>query len=129
MSLFVQQHNGKVRRVRGTIGGSSAWKQHDDNSGWDDPSSRRRLIEKIQDNLAMEQVRDALAGGDCNASPRNQRHSRRHDSNNRRPQSVSAGHHQAASTTARPVVDEASPRPRFKAVISESGKIVAVRIS
>jgi hypothetical protein len=134
MSLFVQQHNGNIRRVRGTFGGGSAWKQHEDNSGWDDPTKRRRLIEQIQDKLAMEQLRDALAGRDF-YSP----HNRRGRNNNTRRQAVSAvaqpvvaevqPRPQAVNAVAQPVVAKVPPRPRFKAQISESGKIVAVLIN
>jgi hypothetical protein len=121
MTRFVQQSNGKVRRIRGTIGGSKAWRQHYESCSWDDPSERRRLIEQTQDRLAEEQLRDHLATSPFIAGHRNQ-DSRRND--NRRPQ-----HTSTVAPATLPVVEKAQPRPRFKVIISDSGTIVAVPLN
>lgn len=123
MTVFVQHNNGTIRRVRGTFGGSQAWKQHVDcDCGWG--HRRRHLIEQEESRLAAEQMRDALAHGSLSSMARAQHQGQRSPSCSRHQ--VEAPAFQTVTMTTVPVKKASPIRRPFKVVKSETGKLVCV---
>jgi len=124
MTVFVQHNNGTIRRVRGTFGGSSAWKQHQDCDCYgSDKHRRRRMVESVETRIAEEQMRDALA--------------QRTRCGSRQPQGISAlplpqtrntlEQSLGGMTMTTVSVKKSSPTRRpFRVVKSETGKLVCV---
>jgi len=124
MTVFVQHNNGTIRRVRGTFGGSSAWKQHQDCDCYgSDKHRRRRMVEQVETEIAEEQMRDAIARGSLSGSRQPQG-----ISSLTRPQTRDTIEQSLGGMTMTSVpVKKASPiRRPFRVVKSETGKLVCV---
>jgi hypothetical protein len=120
MPTFVQQRNGKIRRVSGRFGGSKAWKQSSDLPAMN--AERRLQIEEVESALAGEQLLEALANEGPSGSLRRTDTNRRHNDRNRRRYCVDTLY---VSPTH--VVSMARLGcPSLHAVISSCGTIIAV---
>jgi hypothetical protein len=128
MAVYSEQHAGVCNRGRNRnrnhdrFGGSSAWKQHYVPFYQRDFEHRHRLMrDRIEEAVAYEQLSDALVNGD-EVYRRRGNQSKQQD---QRPRRQTA----PVSTVVVIMHRRVDPdRRRFKAVISESGKIVAMAI-
>jgi hypothetical protein len=119
MTRFVERNNGTFRRIRGTRGGNTAWKQHVDESGWDNGSERREKLARIQDQLDTQALTEVVEHRPV------QRTAHRH--------TAAACHVQSPAASAAPRRPEpastAKVAPRFRVVWEGKGTMRAVAVN